>query len=179
VAFLSDVIAMRARNVIPIIVIICLMVSFAAALTVKSEPKKEEMDERMLSSSSSAGTKPAPPLVTVSEGLSGRETVRYETSPGDPVQIQKIVLPGNKKKYTKDDMLRICVEIKGNANINGLNLHEFVSDGYSIVNISLCYKIYNLEDLDRYRDSLYVSSNQFSGDDDGIITLTLTNWGIH
>lgn len=161
--------AMRALNIIHIIIIISLIISFSDALTVKSEQEKEEVDTRILGSGGSSGAKVSAPLVTVSEGLGGRETVHYETSPGDPIQIQKMVLPGNKKKYTKDDMLKICTEVKANDDIDGINVREFVSDDYSIVNISSCYIIKNLPDLDRYRDSLYDSANPLSSELDGVV----------
>ncbi len=161
--------AMRALNIVHIIIIISLIISFSDALTVKSEQEKEEVDTRILGSGGSSGAKVSAPLVTVSEGLGGRETVHYETSPGDPIQIQKMVLPGNKKKYKKDDMLKICTEVKANDDIDGINVREFVSDDYSIVNISSCYIIKDLPDLDRYRDSLYDSMNSLPSELDGVV----------
>jgi hypothetical protein len=134
-------------------------ISLTGALTVKSEKEKETIDTRIMDYLTPPTAESPIPTVNVAEGASVRETIHYERAPGEPIQIQKVILPGNRKKYLKDDLLRICVEIKGVTDINGIRIQEFVNDDLGIVNTSnYCYKITTFDELENYRDNLYVSS---------------------
>jgi hypothetical protein len=149
---------MKIPMLIAIIIILCMLITYGNALTVKSEPQKEVVDARILNSIGQSKAETSTPVVKIAEGGNVRETFRYEKSSGDPIQIQKYVFPGNKKKYSKDDILRIFIEVKARNDIGGMKIQEFLSDDQIIINTSnYCYRIGTLKELHGYRDLIFGS----------------------
>jgi hypothetical protein len=166
------------------ILIILLLTSIAASLTIPSDNNKpvvsEEVRELLGSGSSRVTTASATGTSGTGSGRGdgGRDDGRPAViSTGDIIQIKKRLIPASDDGYLVGDSVGVFIEVRCKQNLNAISIKEFVDSDLNIINTSkYAYRLVTSDEISDYEGRF---NNDYFKDYDPVIELNTRDGKIH